>query len=211
MSPVLEPVLLSLRVSLVATLFVVPAATALAWLLSKSRVPGKSVISAAVNLPLVLPPVVTGFFLLDVLGRRGLGIAFTWWAAVVAAAVVALPLAVWTAKVAIDAVDPALENAARVLGRTEWGVFRDVTLPLAAKGILGGAVLAFARSLGEFGATIVVAGLTPGETLTISGAVYLYMQQDAMSGAVQALVWIAAGISFLSLLVVNATVWARSR
>lgn len=201
---ILDPVLLSIRVSLLSTAIVVPLATAIAWVLSRSRVPGKSLISAAVNLPLVLPPVVTGFFLLDLLGR---GLAFTWWAAVAATVIVALPLAVWTSKVAMDAVDPALENAARVLGRTEWGVFREITLPLARRGILGGAVLAFARSLGEFGATIVVAGMVPGETLTISGAVYLYMHQEGMEPQVRTLVWIAVALSFLALLIVNATVW----
>lgn len=218
---VLEPLALSLRVSLVATLLVVPVALALAWLLSKSAVPFKSALSAAVNLPLVLPPVVTGFFLLDLFGRNGLvgrhldrlgiEIAFTWWAAVLAAVVVSAPLATWTAKVAMDAVDPALENAARLLGRSEWRVFWEITLPLARRGVVGGAVLAFARSLGEFGATIVVAGMTQGETLTMPGAVYLYMQQRGMEADVQALVWLAAAISFVSLLVVNATVWTRAR
>lgn len=213
------PVGLSLRVASVSTVIVVPLAVAVAWLLSRSRVPGKTVISAAVNLPLVLPPVVTGFFLLDVFGRNGpvgqalarvgITIPFTWWAAVLASVVVSLPLGVWTVKVAFDQVDRALENAARVLGRSEWAVFREVTLPLSMHGVLGGAVLAFARSLGEFGATIVVAGTTPGETLTMPSAVFLYMHQSGMESAVTVLVWTAAAISFVSLLAVNAMVWTR--
>ncbi len=206
---VAEPILLSLRVSAASTLLVMPVALALAWLLGKSRVPGKSLISAAVNLPLVLPPTVTGFFLLDLLGRGGLGIAFTWGAAVIAAAVVALPLAVWTARVAFEGVDPAVENAARMLGRSEWRVFVEVTLPLARRGVAGGAVLAFARSLGEFGATIVVAGMTPGETLTIPGAVYLLMQQPGTEGTLHLLVWTSVAISAAALLLVNVTAWRR--
>ena len=219
--PVWGPVLLSLRVAALATLVVMPVGVALAWILSKSRLPGRSVLAALLNLPLVLPPVVTGFFLLDLLGRRGwlgrplllLGveIPFTWLGAAVAAGVVALPLAVWTVKVALDEVDGGLENAARVLGRTEWQVFREVTLPLARRGVLGGVVLVFARSLGEFGATIVLAGATPGETLTIPTAVFIYMHQDGMEPTIRLLVYIAAAVSFGSLLVVNATVWSARR
>jgi molybdate transport system permease protein len=208
---ILEPVLLSLRVSLLATLLVMPIAVAVAWMLSRSRVPFKSVLTALINLPLVLPPVVTGFFLLDVFGRNGwlhMDIAFTWWAAVLAAMTVSLPLGVWTVKVAMEAVPVSLENAARVLGRDEWRVFWEVTLPLCRRGLGGGAVLVFARSLGEFGATIVVAGMTAGETLTMPSAVYLYMQQVGMDDTVRALIWIAVAISFAALLVVNALVWA---
>jgi molybdate transport system permease protein len=216
MSPVLGPVTLSLQVASVSTAIVLPIAIGFAWLLSRRRVPGRSLISALLNMPLVLPPVVTGFFLLDLFGRRGivgrflgLDLAFTWWAAVLASVVVSLPLAVWTTKVALDGIDPALENAARLLGRGEWQVFLEITLPLARRGIVGGAVLAFARSLGEFGATIVVAGSTPGETLTMPSAVYLYMNQAGMEGAVATLVWIAAALSFVSLLLVNVFVWSR--
>lgn len=215
--PVWGPVLLSLRVAAVATLVVMPVGMAFAYILSKSRVPGRSLLAALLNLPLVLPPVVTGFFLLDLLGRRGwlgqplalLGveIPFTWVAAAVAAGVVSLPLAVWTLKVALDGVDVGVENAARVLGKTEWEVFSQVTLPLARRGLLGGIVLVFARSLGEFGATIVLAGATPGETLTMPTAVFVYMHQDGMEPTVRLLVWIAAAVSFFSLLMVNATVW----
>jgi len=213
------PVLLSLEIAAMSTVLVMPLAVALAWLLSRSALPGKSLLSAVVNLPLVLPPVVTGFFLLDLLGRHGLvgaalapfgvSLPFTRWAAVAASVVVSLPLAVWTTKAAFDGIDGALENAARVLGRNEWSVFTEITLPLSRHGLLGGAVLAFARSLGEFGATLVVAGSTPGETLTMPSAVFIYMNQGGMDGAVRALVLTAAAISFVSLLVVNGVVWAR--
>jgi len=214
-SEILGPILLSLRVSALSTLIVVPLAVGIAWVLARTANHGKSLLISLVNLPLVLPPVVTGYLLLDVLGRRGplggLGLAFTWWAAVAAAVVVSVPLAVWTTRVALEGVDPALENAARVLGRNEWQVFAEVTVPLARRGIAGGAVLAFARSLGEFGATIVVAGMTAGETLTIPSAVFLYMQDDSMGSAARALVWISAGISFAALLLVNATAWSAAR
>ena len=222
MSPAVSgPALLSLQIATTSTIIALPLAVAIAWLLTRTALPAKSLISAMVNLPLVLPPVVTGFFLLDALGRNGvvgrlltpLGISvpFTWWAAVAASVVVSLPLAVWTIKVAFEAIDPSVENAARVLGRDEWGVFSEVTLPLARRGLLGAAVLAFARSLGEFGATIVVAGSTPGETLTMPSAVFLYMNQSGMEGAVTTLVWLAAAFSFVSLLVVNGVAWTQRR
>lgn len=216
---VIGPALLSLKIAAFSTVIVLPLAVAIAWTLSRAAIPGKSLLSTVVNMPLVLPPVVTGFVLLDAFGRGGvvgrllapLGIAlpFTWWAAVAASVVVSMPLAVWTTKVAFDAIDPGVENAARVLGRGEWGVFIEVTLPLARRGLVGAAVLAFARSLGEFGATIVVAGSTPGETLTMPSAVFVYMNQSGMEGPVTALVWIAVTLSFVSLLVVNGVVWTR--
>lgn len=215
------PALLSLKIAAFSTAIALPLAVAIAWTLTRTAIPGKSLLTTLVNMPLVLPPVVTGFILLDALGRNGfvgrlltpLGISlpFTWWAAVAASVVVSMPLAVWTTKVAFDGIDAGVENAARVLGRGEWGVFTEVTLPLARRGLLGAAVLAFARSLGEFGATIVVAGSTPGETLTMPSAVFLYMNQSGMEGAVSALVWIAAALSFVSLLVVNGVVWTRQR
>ncbi len=216
---IVDPVLLSLRVAACSTLFVVPVAVAIAWVLSRSRVPAKGLLISLINLPLVLPPVVSGFFLLDLFGRRGvfgrilapvgIVIPFTWVAAVLASFVISLPLAVWTTRLAFDGIDPALENAARLLGRSEWRVFWEVTLPLARRGLLGATILAFARSLGEFGATMVVAGTTPGETLTVPSAIYLYMQRPGMDGTVNTLVWTAAGLSFLALSIVNVVVWNR--
>ena len=211
--PVLSPTLLSLQIALCSTALVLPVATALAWLLRRLGVGLGSLLTALVNLPLVLPPVVTGYLLLHLVSPRGplgsalraagVSLAFSWGAAVLASAVVALPLAVWTIKTAMDAIEPGLEDAARLLGRSEWQVLAQITLPLSARGVLGGAVLAFARSLGEFGATIVVAGMTPGETLTLPGAVYLYLQQPGQEGRVHALVLLAVALSSGSLLVVQ--------
>jgi len=140
-----------------------------------------------VTLPLVLPPTVTGFYLIVLLGRRGwLGaplyaatgwtVAFTWWAAVIAATVMALPLLVRTARAAIESVDRDLERAAHTLGRSEWRTALEVTLPLARNGILAGLVLSFARALGEFGATLMLAGNIPGRTTTVPLSIYTAMQ-----------------------------------
>ncbi|MDQ3257674.1 MAG: molybdate ABC transporter permease subunit [Acidobacteriota bacterium] len=177
------PLLLSLRVALIATVLVVVVGVALAWVLARRRFIGREVVDALVTLPLVLPPTVLGYYLLVLLGRRspvgqavewvtGEQLVFTWQAAVIAAAVGALPLMVKTARAAIASVDPEYEDAARTLGRTEWQVFLYVTLPLAARGIIAASMLAFARSLGDFGATLMVAGNIPGRTQTASVAIY---------------------------------------
>ncbi len=177
------PLLLSLRVAFIATVLVVVVGVALAWLLARRRFIGREVVDALVTLPLVLPPTVLGYYLLVLLGRRspvgqavewvtGEQLVFTWQAAVIAAAVGALPLMVKTARAAIASVDPEYEDAARTLGRTEWQVFLYVTLPLAARGIIAASMLAFARSLGDFGATLMVAGNIPGRTQTASVAIY---------------------------------------
>ncbi len=177
------PLLLSLRVAFIATVLVVVVGVALAWVLARRRFIGREVVDALVTLPLVLPPTVLGYYLLVLLGRRspvgqavewvtGEQLVFTWQAAVVAAAVGALPLMVKTARAAIASVDPEYEDAARTLGRSEWQVFLYVTLPLAARGIIAASMLAFARSLGDFGATLMVAGNIPGRTQTASVAIY---------------------------------------
>lgn len=171
----------------------------LAWLLARRRFRGKSLVDLAVTLPLVLPPTVTGYYLIVLLGRRGwLGaplyaltgwtVTFTWYAAVIAAAVMALPLLVRTARAAIESVDRELERAAYTLGRSAWRTALEVTLPLARNGILAGLVLAFARALGEFGATLMLAGNIPGVTTTVPLAIYTAVQvgEDA-----QALVLVA--------------------
>ena len=171
----------------------------MAGVLARRRFRGKGLVDLAVTLPLVLPPTVTGYYLIVLLGRRGwLGaplhaltgwtITFTWYAAVVAAAVMALPLLVRTARAAIESVDRELERAAYTLGRSEWRTALEVTLPLARKGILAGLVLAFARALGEFGATLMLAGNIPGVTTTVPLAIYTAVQvgEDA-----QALVLVA--------------------
>ena len=201
--------LLSLRVTAVATVLVVCAGLPLALLLARTRFPGKSVLETLLLLPLVLPPSVVGFYLLVVLGRHGplhgwtgLRLLFNWPAAAIASAVVGLPLMIEASRAAIAQVDPALERAARVLGSTELEVLRRVTLPLARRGILAGLVLAAARAFGEFGATLMVAGNIPGRTQALPLAVY-----DAVStgdpGAAHAIVLLMTALSFVSLWVVR--------
>jgi molybdate transport system permease protein len=177
------PLMLSLRVALIATALVVMIGVALGWLLARRRFFGRELLDAAVTLPLVLPPTVLGYYLLVLLGREsligramesalGLQLVFTWQGAVVAATIGALPLMVKTSRAAIASVDKNLEDAARTLGQSEWRVFRRVTMPLAARGIAAAAMLAFARALGDFGATLMVAGNIPGRTQTAAIAIY---------------------------------------
>ena len=196
---------LSLRVAVLATLVNAVIGIPLAYLLARRRFRGRALVDLAVTLPLVLPPTVTGYYLIVLLGRRGwLGaplyeatgwtIAFTWYAAVVAATVMALPLLVRTARAAIESVDRDLEKAAYTLGRSEWRTALEVTLPLARNGILAGLVLAFARALGEFGATLMLAGNIPGVTATVPLAIYTAVQTGEQ-GAALALVGILTALS----------------
>ena len=171
----LEAVLLSLRVSFVAVVASLPFGIALGWWLARRRFRGKAVVETLLNLPLVLPPVVTGWLLLATFGSNGwlggplgIEIAFTWKGAALAAAVLAFPLMVRSIRLAFEAVDPRLEGAARTLGAKPFDVFLTVSLPLARRGVIAGSVLAFARAMGEFGATIMIAGSIPGETRTIA-------------------------------------------
>ena len=174
-------------VAVVSTLCILPPGLALAWLLARCEWPGKSIVETLVALPLVMPPVATGLLLLKLLGRRGvlghwletsLGIevVFTWKAVVVATAVMSFPLLVRTARVAFENVSPRVEHVARTLGAGPWRVFWTITLPLARSGVIAGAVLAFARALGEFGATVMVAGFIPGKTETLSLSIYHLVQ-----------------------------------
>jgi len=184
--PVWVPLLLSLKVAGWATLLAAIAGTAAAYGLSRWRWPGRDLLDAILTLPLVLPPTVLGYYLLVLLGRRGIlgetlagwgiELVFTWQGAVIAASVVAFPLVFKSARAAFENVDGQLENAARVLGVGEAGVFFRVTLPLAARGIAAGVLLAFARALGEFGATLMIAGNLPGRTQTLSVAIYEAVQ-----------------------------------
>ncbi|PTW82578.1 molybdate ABC transporter permease subunit [Achromobacter mucicolens] len=184
--PVWVPLLLSLKVAGWATLLATVAGTAAAYGLSRWRWPGRDLLDAILTLPLVLPPTVLGYYLLVLLGRRGIigetlagwgiELVFTWQGAVVAASVVAFPLVFKSARAAFESVDGQLENAARVLGVGEAGVFFRITLPLAARGIAAGVLLAFARALGEFGATLMIAGNLPGRTQTLSVAIYEAVQ-----------------------------------
>src|SRR4030095_476611 len=177
------PLILSLRVALIATAIVVVLGVALGWRLARKRFFGREFLDAAVTLPLVLPPTVLGYYLLVLLGRRspvgqaieaitGQPLVFTWRGAVVAAGIGALPLVVKTSRAAIAAVDTTLEDAARTLGQSEWRVFWRVTMPLASRGIVAAGMLAFARALGDFGATLMVAGNIPGRTQTAAIAIY---------------------------------------
>ena len=185
---------LSLRVALWCTIAVLPPAVLVAWLLARVDFPGKIFVDALVHLPLVVPPVVTGYLLLILLGRYGpvggwledwfgIVLAFKWTGAVVASAVMAFPLAVRAIRIAIESVDPQMERAARSLGAGRIRAFLKVTLPLAAPGVVAGAVLAFARSLGEFGATITFVSNIPGETQTIPSAIYAYINQPGGDAA----------------------------
>jgi molybdate transport system permease protein len=174
---------LSLRVTSLATFFVLVLGTLIGFVLARRDFRGKELLDALVTVPLVLPPTVVGYYLLVVLGRHGLvggvvyrwtgwTITFTWWAAAVAAGVMALPLMVRSARAAIESVDRQYEMASYTLGKSEWETFLRITLPLARKGILAGAVLSFARALGEFGATLMIAGNIPGQTQTMPLAIY---------------------------------------
>jgi molybdate transport system permease protein len=178
---------LSLLVGVVATLLALPLATWVAWLLARRDFWGKSALNALVHLPLVLPPVVTGYLLLIFFGRTGpagrfleqvfgLVLSFRWTGAVLAAIVMGFPLMVRAIRLAIEAVDPKVEDAARTLGAPGWSVFRTVTLPLILPGILAGGVMGFAKAIGEFGATITFVANIPGETQTMPSAIYALLQ-----------------------------------
>lgn len=177
----------SVAMASLGTLLILPPGVALGWLFARRNWPGKTVFETLLALPLVMPPVVTGLVLLKIFGRRGpLGawldqtfqtdIVFTWKAVVIALSVMSLPLLVRNARAAIEEVDPQLEQMARTLGAPEWRVFLFITLPLARRGIFAGLLLSFARALGEFGATIMIAGNIPGKTTTLSVAIYQHVQ-----------------------------------
>ncbi|QYX56072.1 molybdate ABC transporter permease subunit [Roseovarius sp. SCSIO 43702] len=177
---------LSLKVSIWATLVALPLAVGVAWLLARREFPGKAWLSALVHLPLVMPPVVTGYLLLLTFGRQGpiggfleqfgLVFAFRWTGAALAAGVMGFPLMVRAIRLAFEAVDPKLEAAAETLGAGRLHVFALVTLPLIAPGILAGVVLGFAKAMGEFGATITFVANIPGETRTLPTAIYTWLQ-----------------------------------
>ena len=179
-------VALTLRTALLAALIEAPFGIAIAWLLARKQWFGKSIVETIVSLPLVMPPVATGLILLKVLGRRspigkplhdlGFDIIFTWRGIVVAMAVMSFPLLVRASRIAFEDVPDRLEQIARTLGARPVRVFFTITLPLAKRGVIGGLLLAFARSLGEFGATILVAGNIPGRTTTIATSIYNAVQ-----------------------------------
>ena len=203
-------ILLSLRVATVATLAATPIAIAVAWLLARREFWGKALLDAAIHLPLVLPPVVTGYLLLLTFGRRGavgawlaehLGVvfAFRWTGAALACGIMSFPLLVRPIRLSIEAVDRRLEQAAATLGAAPWQVFLTVTLPLALSGVLAGVVLGFAKALGEFGATITFVSNIPGETQTISSAIYALIQTPDGDAAAMRLVVISVLLAMAAL------------
>lgn len=181
-SSALTALWISLKVSLVATLVVLPPGIALGLLFARRRFPGKSVLETLTYLPLVLPPTAVGYLLLSLLARRGplganslgfdLDFLFTWKGAVLASSVMALPLVVRTARIAFEGVSPRLESMGRTLGMSPLRVLWEITLPLARRGLLASGVLGFSRALGEFGATVIVAGNIPGKTQTLALAIF---------------------------------------
>ncbi|MCC4799436.1 molybdate ABC transporter permease [Enterovibrio norvegicus] len=201
---------LSLKISTVAVAASLPLGIAVAWLLARKQFPGKSVLDGVIHLPLVLPPVVIGYLLLVVMGRRGVvgewlyntfgvSFSFSWKGAALASAVVAFPLLVRAIRLSLELVDQRLEDAARTLGASPWRVFYSVTLPLIAPGILSGLVLAFARSLGEFGATITFVSNIPGETQTIPLAMFAFLETPGAEESVARLCILSIAIALLSL------------
>lgn len=174
-------------VSMLSTLIILPFGLAIAWLLARRNWPGKSLVETVITLPLVMPPVATGLILLQLFGRRewiggflyrhfNIDIVFTWRAVVIALGVMSFPLLVRSTRIAFEEINPRLEQIARTLGAGEFRVFCTITAPLAVRGIIGGATLAFARALGEFGATIMVAGNIPGKTSTLSLSIFQSVQ-----------------------------------
>jgi molybdate transport system permease protein len=197
-----EALRLSLRVAGVATVASVPFALAMAYLMARKRFVGRGMVNGLVHLPLVLPPVVTGYLLLVVFGTQGavggplrdlfgITLAFRWTGAALAAGIMAFPLMVRAIWLALDAVDPALEEAAATLGASPARVFCTVTLPLITPGVLAGAVLGFAKAMGEFGATITFVSNIPGQTQTIPSAIYSFLQVPGGDGVV----WVLVGLS----------------
>lgn len=210
-----QVVALSVRVGLAAVLATLPLAFALAWVLARTHFVGKVVVDALVHLPLVLPPVVIGWLLLIAFAPHGalgaplqalLGVSllFRWTGAALAAAVMALPLMVRAIRLSLEAVDPRLEAAARTLGAGPWRTFATVTLPLALPGVLAGVVLGFARSLGEFGATITFVSNIPGETQTLPLAIYAALQVPGGDAAVTRLALVSVALSLTALVMSEA-------
>lgn len=187
------PIALSLRVALLATVLTAGIGVPIAWLLARRHFPGRELISATLLTPLVLPPTVLGYYLLMIIGRRGpvgrlldawnVELAFTWRAAVLAAAVGSFALLIKTAQAGFESIDSRLEQAAQTLGHSDWSIFWTVSMPLAWRSILAGTVLAFCRALGDFGITLMVAGDIPGRTQTLPLAIYDRVQANELQQA----------------------------
>lgn len=217
-----EALRLSLLVSATAVAGSLPPGIAVAWLLARFRFPGKTLLDGLVHLPLVLPPVAVGYLLLVTMGRHGpigawlyehlgLTFAFNWKGAALASAVISFPLLVRSVRLSIEQIDRGTEAAAATLGAGPWAVFFTVTLPLALPGIAAGIVLAFARSLSEFGATITFVASIPGETRTIASAIYALLQTPDSDSEVGRLCLVSLALSFGSLLVSELLIRAGQR
>ncbi|HCQ65411.1 MAG TPA: molybdate ABC transporter permease subunit [Rhodobacteraceae bacterium] len=204
-----QAVALSLRVALVATAASLPLGLFTAYALARWRFPGREILNGLVHLPLILPPVVTGYLLLLTLGPTapigavleslGLGVAFRWTGAALAAAVMAFPLMVRAIRLSIEAVDPKLEQAAATLGASRMRVYFTVTLPLTLPGIVAGAVLAFAKAMGEFGATITFVSNIPGQTRTLPSAIYAFLQVPGGEASALRLVAVSVFVAMAAL------------
>ena len=218
MSAIVVPLVLTLKVAVCATAIAAVLGVAIGYAVARTRVPGRETLDAVLILPLVLPPTVLGYYLLVAVGRGsalgrwledslGVSLIFTWQGAAVAASVVAFPLVFKSARAAFETVDPTLEKAGRSLGYDRWTVFARITLPLAWRGVLAGAMLAFARAMGEFGATLMVAGNIPGRTQTVSIAIYEAVNagDDALAATLVAIV----SVTCVALLVAAASLARR--
>jgi molybdate transport system permease protein len=205
-------------VSALSTIVILPFGLAVAWVLARFTWPGKSVVETLISLPLVMPPVATGLILLKVFGRRGpigsflhdtlhLDVVFTWRGVLIALGVMSFPLLVRSARVAFEEVSPRLEQIARTLGASDGRVFFTITVPLAVRGILGGMILSFARALGEFGATIMIAGNIPGQTSTLSLSIFQSVQLGQDTDAFR-LLGISTALAFVA---VWASEWLMRR
>jgi len=217
--PELNAIYLSLKVATIAILFALPVAIFIAWILSRKQFWGKQLLNGIVHLPLVLPPVVIGYLLLIVMAKRGaigqylwewfgFSFSFSWRGAVLASAVMAFPLMVRSIKQAFDAIDPKLEQAARTLGASPLKVFFTLNLPLSFSGVIAGAVLGFARSLGEFGATITFVSNIPNQTQTIPAALFTFIETPDGELAAARLCEVAIVISLIAL---SASEWLAER
>ncbi|MAY86846.1 MAG: molybdate ABC transporter permease subunit [Pseudooceanicola sp.] len=206
-----QAVALSLKVSLWATLVSLPLGVLVAFALARWQFRGRQLLNGLVHLPLILPPVVTGYLLLIVFGRQGpigalldqlfgVTLAFRWTGAVLAAAIMAFPLMVRAIRLAIEAVDPRLEQAAKTLGASRAWVFATVTLPLILPGVIAGSVLAFAKAMGEFGATITFVSNIPGQTQTLPSAIYTFLQVPGGEASALRLVLVSVAVAMLALL-----------
>ena len=209
MLELLQITLFTLCIAASSTVLILPLGLALGWLLARTDWHGKSALETFVSLPLVIPPVATGLILLKIIGRRGpigwlsenlfgVHLVFTWKAVVIATAVMSLPLLVRNARVAFTEIDRKLEETAATLGASPWDCFWTISLPLARRGLFAGTLLAFARALGEFGATIMVAGMIPGETITLSLGIYHEVQMGNDEHAM-VLLLISAGLAFAAM------------